>query len=269
MSEKDVSRREALRKIGQGLRIAGSGTAYGIAGHMIGGVYKGGRDLAKKYLIAPASEHVIAPATDVYVNRKNYWDEFKRKIKGEEEIVIPGKKDTSKSKAYESPDTSSKSDKSDKQKKEPKEIPRRGFLGYLFNYFNEHPVGTGETLAIYGAGKSYLKNRKKYQAELREDEEKLERAKSKKSIEELTGEIKELKRIILEQKGEGKSLEQRTGGGTLLVIGFSILIVSIILNSWDLTGYAILGYKNGIFSVDVFLFVISLIFIFVGFHRNR
>lgn len=184
-----------------------------------------------------ATRYVAEPVTNTYDAVKKKTNEFFNKLQGKNE-------------GEEKP-----------EKKEPEEVSRRGFFGSLFNYFHEHPVLTGTSFgATYGTGKSLVKNLENYKT-------KIEKAKSEDAINTLTNEVRDLKKIIMGQKIKG--LEDRMGGGTLLVVGFSILIVSIILNSWDLTGYTILGYKKGIFSVDVFLFVISLIFIFIGFKRNN
>lgn len=243
--EKKVSRREFLKYSGKS--IARGGTAYGIAGNIAGEIYEIGKGTIGKY--------VLAPAKDVYDNRGKYWDEFKRKIKGEEEIVIPGK----------TPQTS----KNDTSKKEPEKQSRREFLRTILGFGHRHPVFTGTAFgAIYGARKSAARNYENYKTQLARKQTELTNATTQEKIEKLTEEIQSLKKIILEQKSNN-SLENKVGGGTLLVVGFSILIVSIILNSWNFTGYAILGYKNGIFSVDVFLFIISIIFIFVGFKRSN
>lgn len=240
MTEKEEKYKKSTRRefLKYGARAVGRGAAYGAMGRIVGTGYEIGKNNVAKY--------VTEPVGDAYGFVKEKASDVVDYIQGKNEVKPKSKK------------------------KEPEEVSRRGFFGSLFNYFHKHPVLTGTAFgATYGTGKSVLKNYENYKNKLRIAGEKLDRAKSQESIEKLTREIQDLKRLILEQKGEGKSLEQRTGGGTLLVIGFSILIVSIILNSWDLTGYAILGYKKGIFSVDVFLFIISLIFIFIGFKRNN
>ena len=64
-------------------------------------------------------------------------------------------------------------------------------------------------------------------------------------------------------------LKNKFDAGTLLLLGFSILIFSLILNSSDITGYAIFRHELGIISFDVILFLIALAMILWGFRKCR
>ena len=61
----------------------------------------------------------------------------------------------------------------------------------------------------------------------------------------------------------------RFDAGPLLLVGFLILISSVLLNSSDVTGYAIFGKSLGVIGLDVVLFVLALVIIFFGLRKCR
>ena len=71
------------------------------------------------------------------------------------------------------------------------------------------------------------------------------------------------------KKSYCRKLINRFDAGPLLLVGFLILIFSIILNYFDSLNHVIFRYKIGIIGVDVILFIIALILIFFGLRKCR
>ena len=199
--EKKISRREFLKYV---RRAAGSGAVYGVGGNIAGRIYRGGRDALGniKTDITNMGEYIEKNAGGAY-------DFVEKNATGAYDFVegkVPPKIKEGAKKIYDTlEETASKivdnlkGEEAEKPKpKQKKEVSRRDFFSSFLNYFHEHPVFTGTTSAfLYGAGKSGVRNYADYKTQLSRKQTELANTKTHEKIEELTGEIRDLKRLIL------------------------------------------------------------------------
>jgi len=247
------SRRAFLKKSG---RIGAVAAVYATVGNVAGRGYRAARDFVRKYTPIVGNKLTeIDDKTDSLPSydprnavkkvedwRTNFWqkvigrtDEDQAKWRKDKGIKDP--------KSYK-PDTSSKDSSTQDEK-----MDRRGFFRNLLSFAHENPVGTGTVVGGgYGAGKSYVKHRATDGV--------------RKEVARLRDEVHDLRSGLDEKVQEAG--EMQNDGTEYLAIGLATLLILVIFNAANLTGFSIASSYSVGSPINIIIFLISLALIFIG-----
>jgi len=236
-SPKKISRRKFLSKAGYATKVVGAGTAYGILGNIIGRVYETERDALRNI------ERRYEEAAE-NLNPKTWYNK------------LLGKPTQRKRKVEIEPET------------------RRGFIKNALHLYHEHPIPAFTSTGVaYGAGKSAVKGYEAYRNRLDKLQDELAHAQHEKQIVDLTHEIRDLKRLIVERFPQQSKLERgvnEEAGNELMALGFAGILISFILISINITGNV--SNLNNSFDkpvIGILIFIISLITISIGTKKKK